>query len=117
VFQPTDRNAGSALVTIEGQNSFAGDRAYPARLHPDGQTVSVAEPMTVAYVLAGMSALLALVALVGGYVGYLFAGLVLRRLGRAWQPTKIVVLLPMIVAGALFLMAIAGVVVGANVGS
>jgi hypothetical protein len=114
VFVPDADNTQARDVTIEGSNSFAAHRTYPARLHSDGATVSVVGAKLVANILAGMSAALMLVVFFDGYFVFVVILTVARRLGRVWRPSKLKGLLPAIVAAVLGLFAIAGAVVGAN---
>lgn len=102
-----------AVVTIEGDNSYSFLRGYPARLHADGQTASVTGGKTVAYVLGGMLATLAFVVLIGWFLVLGLVGFVVRRRGGVWRLRKWAGLTPLIAAGVLLGLGIAGGIVGA----
>jgi hypothetical protein len=109
----TGPRAQPTQVTIEGDNSYASDRGYPARLHSDGQTASVVSGKTVAYALSGMLALLGFVVFVGWLaVMWIVAVTIRRRLGRPWRPARWVGWTPFIAGAALVALGIIGWMVG-----
>ncbi|HEX3783639.1 MAG TPA: hypothetical protein VHX38_28575 [Pseudonocardiaceae bacterium] len=113
----TDSPAQPMLVSIEGDSTYASDRGYPARLHSDGQTVSVVGGKAVVYILGGMLAILGFVVFLGGMMLIAIVGFAIRRRrGRRWQPSKRIVLAPMITGGVLLGFGIIGGVVGAALG-
>jgi hypothetical protein len=115
-FQSGDGSAPT-LVSIEGNNTYASDRGYAARLHSDGQTVSVVGGKTVAYVLGGMFATLGLIVFIGWFGVAGIIGFVIRhRLGRPWRLGKRAALAPLIASGVLLVFGIVGGIVGGSLG-
>jgi hypothetical protein len=113
-FRQTGGSTPPVAVTIEGSNYFDGNRGYPARLQPDGQTVSVVGSKTVVYLLAGMAGTLAILSFLGGYLVLGLIMFIRRRLGRFRKPSKFVGLLPACLAGLFIVLAIAGWIVAAS---
>lgn len=109
------RSDGQALlVTVEGDNSYAGNRDYPARLHADGRMVSVTAGKLVAYIVGGMLAVLAFVVLIGWFLVFVLTGAVVRRVrGEMWRPARRLVLAPLIAVGVLLVSGIVSGIVGA----
>jgi hypothetical protein len=110
----TGRGAVPTSVSIEGDSTYASDRAYPARLHSDGQTVSVVGGKSTAYVLGGMFAALGFIVFAGWMVAAVVVGVIVRRrAGQRVRMGKRVVLAPLITGGVLLALGIAGGIVGA----
>lgn len=108
-----DSQASPKFVGIEGDNTYSMLRAYPARLHSDGQTVSVVGGKTVAFILGGMFTVLAFIVGIGWLMVYGAIGVIMRRwVGWVWRPRRSVGAVPMMVAGVLLLFGLAGGIVG-----
>ena len=113
-----DFQAGSLAqlvpVSVEGDNNLPSDRTYSARLHSDGQTVSVVSGKTIAYVLGGMFATFAFVMFFGWLAVMAIIGTVIRRRGFVqWRLGKRAALVPLITAGVFVVFGVASGIVGA----
>jgi hypothetical protein len=106
--------APPVLVSVEGDDTYAIDRAYPARLHADGQTVSIVGAKPVVYLLGGMSAVLGIAMLFGWAFGISLVGVVLRRRYESRpRHARWATVGPPVVSGALVVLGIVGGIVGA----
>lgn len=113
-FTATDGSVTRPVADIEGHSDLAG-RELPARLHPDGTTVSVVATATVLFSLAGVFGSLILVILIGGIGSLILVGGLRRRRGRSplsKRPAHIV----LIVAGVIAVTALALLIVGSASG-
>jgi hypothetical protein len=86
-FISTDDTIFVPYVAIEGHTNFTGTQ-YPARLHPDGRTMSVVGGKTVLFSLAGMAGSLLPIVLLGCFGYYGITSFVRRRLGLPVRPDK-----------------------------
>jgi hypothetical protein len=110
----TGPEAQLTSVSVEGDNTYASDRSYSARLHSDGQTASVVGGKTVAYMLGGRLALLGFVVFIGWLVVAGIIGAVIRRRrGVTWQPGRRAALAPLVTGGVLVAFGIVSAIVGA----
>lgn len=113
-FFQTGPGAQPTQVVIEGDNTYAGNRSYPARLHSDGQTASVVSGKTVAYILGGMLAVLGFVVFMAWLMVTWIVGIVIRlRLGQRWRPGRWAALTPLIAGGLLVVFGVISAIVGA----
>ena len=103
-----------SLVSVEGDDTYTILRVYPARLHADGQTVSIVGAKPVVYQLGGLSAVLGIAVFLGWAFAISLVGVVLRRRrGGLWRPARWVNLVPPMVGVALIGLGIVGGIVGA----
>lgn len=110
----TGPDAEFTPVSIEGDSTYAVLRVYPARLHADGETVSVVGAKPVAYILGGMFAVLGLVDLFGWSLAITVAGAGFRRWrGVLWRPPRWAMWGPLVAFAVLVGLGIAGGIVGA----
>jgi hypothetical protein len=79
-FTSQDGRVFLPAARVEGQTTFT-HLPYAARLHPDGQTVSIVGAQTVLFALAGMGGLLVPAVLLGGF-GVMSLNIGLRRRPR-----------------------------------
>lgn len=108
-----DTRAQPTLVDIEGDNAYASDRAYPARLHSDGQTASVVGGKMVAYILAGMFVALGFIIGIGWTMVYGSIIVVMWRFfGRSWRMRRSPGAVPVFVGGVLVLFGFVSWIVG-----
>ena len=104
----------NVVVSVEGDSSYSVAREYPARLHADGQSASVTSGKSVAYILGGMLAVLALVVFIGWFVVLAVVGFVMRRrLGGVWRPGKWSGMTPLFAGAGLLAAGIVSGIVGA----
>jgi hypothetical protein len=113
-FTPAGANGKQVFATVEGTNLLDPNTSYQVRLHSDGETASVVAAKTVAYILAAMSLLLMALVLTGGYLALGVLALARSRPGLVWGPSRFQALLPLVLAGALGLLALVGEVLGSR---
>jgi hypothetical protein len=110
---------GSVVVPfahVEGQTDFTGTR-LPARLHPDGATISVVGGKTVLFTLAGMAGALMPIALIGCFGYYGISSAVRRRLGLPTRPDKRKLRMTLLTVALTGVTAVALLIAGAAVGA
>jgi hypothetical protein len=111
----TGPSAEFTAVSVEGDSTYSISRVYPARLHSDGQTVSVVGAKSVAFILGGMFAVLGFVDLfcwspVVSVAGWVFRR---RRQGMPWRPARWAMRGPLIAFPVLVGLGIVFGIVGA----
>lgn len=106
--------APTVFVSIEGDSTYAAQRVYSARLHSDGETVSIVGAKSVTYILGGLFAVLGAVDLFGLGLLMSIVGVMLRlRHGMPWHPPMWAMRGPLIAIPVLFGLGIVFGIVGA----
>jgi hypothetical protein len=110
----TGPGAQPVFASVEGDGTYSIRQVYTARLHSDGETVSVVGAKSVVYILGGMFAVLVFVDLLGWGLVLSVAGVIFqRRLGTPWHPPKWATRGPLVAIPALIGLAIGCAIVGA----